>query len=239
MIFSLVVDDCVAQKILDFKMRKFASFDEIQKILQYYKKNPLFSNTELLRSYYGDNQLTWVLSQASLLYRDISSIEELAMKTTYKIILTLDKKDGFPYVNVSQSRIENYFCSSFRKEESRDNAILHFKALLKNAKYIIFYDRFLKDAQEAFKGFAQKCFPQKRFNIHINNFDVCGNLCSEIKNICKDWSISSINQKYEEKYSRLHDRYIVIDNKLEIILTSGIEHLMRNDRDFTYILNPL
>lgn len=239
--FSLVVDDCVGQKMLDFKNGISASFDEIQKILQYYKRNPLFSNINLLREYYGDNQMTWILSQDSRLYENSPSIEELAKKTAYKIILTLDKKDGFPYVNVNQSKIENRFCSSFEKEESRESAILHFKALLEDAGYIIFYDRFLKEknVQEAFKDFAQECLPKKRLNVHIDSFYGWQHFGSEIKNICNQWSISLISQVYKERYSDLHDRYMIIDGKLEIILTSGIEYLMCDNKDFTYIINDI
>lgn len=240
--FSLVVDDCVAQRIFDFKNGISTSFNEFQKILQYYKRNPLFSNLEFLREYYGDNQITWILSQDSRLYENSPYVEELAKKTAYKIILTLDRKDGFPYVNVNQSKIENRFCSSFIKQENRENAILHFRSLLENAKYIIFYDRFLirENVQEAFKEFAQKCFPQKELKIHIDYFKNWKEFSQNIKkNICKDWSISLFDNRYKNIYSDLHDRYIIIDNKLEIILTSGIEHLIRNDRDFTYIINDI
>lgn len=240
--FSLVVDDYVAQRMLDFKNGISTSFNEFQKILQYYKRNPLFSNIEFLREYYGDNQMTWILSQGGRLYENSPCIEELAKKTAYKIILTLDREDGFPYVNVNQSKIENRFCSSFEKKEDRESAILHFKALLENASYIIFYDPYLSqpNIQEAFKTFAQECFPQKRLNIHIDNFHGWKKFGREIKSIYSNWSISLINhQEYKEKYSDLHDRYMIIDGKLEIILTSGIEYLMCDNKDFTYIINDI
>lgn len=239
--FSLVVDDCIAKKMIEFRNGEFTYFNEIQKILQYYKRNPLFSNIKFLREYYGDNQMTWILSQADRMYENSPSIEELAKKTIYKIILTLDREDGFPYVNVNQSKIENRFCSSFEKEESRESAILHFKALLEKANYVIFYDPHLdkENVQEAFKTFAQRCFPQKRLNIHIDSFHGWQHFGSEIKNIYNQWSISLIRQPYKERYLDLHDRYIIIDGKIEVILTSGIEYLMDNNKDFTYIINDI
>lgn len=241
--FSLVVDDCIARKILDFRQKIFTDLtdlDEIQKILQYYKSNPLFSNIDDLKRYYGEDLITSILSQNSRLYADNPSIEELAKKTIYKIILTLDQ-DNFPYVNVNQSKIKNSFCSTFRKTESRNNAISHFKALLENANFVIFYDRFLyqENIQEAFEAFAKECFPQQSLNIHIHDFSNWKDFGSRIKRLCRNWSVSLLNTQNESRYSNLHDRYIIIDDKLEIILTSGIEHLMHENKDFTYVLNLL
>lgn len=35
----------------------------------------------------------------------------------------------------------------------------------------------------------------------------------------------------------IHDRYIIIDDKISINLTSGLEYLFKNDKDFTYIIS--
>ena len=37
-------------------------------------------------------------------------------------------------------------------------------------------------------------------------------------------------------FLNLHDRYLIIDNKIEIILTSGFDYLFDNSKDFTYIV---
>ncbi|EJH2022155.1 hypothetical protein NCV10_001948, partial [Campylobacter jejuni] len=42
-----------------------------------------------------------------------------------------------------------------------------------------------------------------------------------------------------EKYDYLHDRYIIVDKKIQIILTSGIDNLMNIKKDFTYIIREL
>ena len=36
-----------------------------------------------------------------------------------------------------------------------------------------------------------------------------------------------------------HDRYLVVDDKIEIILTSGFDYLIRNEKEFTYIVRPV
>lgn len=36
-----------------------------------------------------------------------------------------------------------------------------------------------------------------------------------------------------------HDRYLVLDDKLEIILTSGFDYLVKTEKEFTYIVRPV
>lgn len=104
--FSLVLDEEIAQKLCLFKQDKTQNLSEIQKILQYYKPNPLFPTKELLAQYYDGSLTTPLLSTYSSLYHNNPSPQELIHKTTYKIILML-KQDGFPYVNINNSKIQN------------------------------------------------------------------------------------------------------------------------------------
>lgn len=43
-------------------------------------------------------------------------------------------------------------------------------------------------------------------------------------------------QEFDE---RKHDRYIDIDGKIEILLSSGFDHLALNDKDFAYVIRPV
>lgn len=45
--------------------------------------------------------------------------------------------------------------------------------------------------------------------------------------------------KINKNYNELHDRYIIVDKKIQIILTSGIDYLMDTSKDFTYIIQKL
>ena len=42
--------------------------------------------------------------------------------------------------------------------------------------------------------------------------------------------------EYRQEY---HDRYLVLDDKLEIILTSGFDYLVKTEKEFTYIVRPV
>ncbi|EAI7213246.1 hypothetical protein CKW86_08890, partial [Campylobacter jejuni] len=66
------------------------------------------------------------------------------------------------------------------------------------------------------------------------------NLCSNLKNIYKEWLVvENKDTEINEKYDYLHDRYIIVDKKIQIILTSGIDNLMNIKKDFTYIIREL
>jgi hypothetical protein len=53
------------------------------------------------------------------------------------------------------------------------------------------------------------------------------------KNICKDWIIK---EDRRNTYKNYHDRYLLIDNQIEIILTSGFDYLFDENKEFTYIV---
>ena len=54
-----------------------------------------------------------------------------------------------------------------------------------------------------------------------------------LKNICKDWIIK---EDKRNTYKNYHDRYLLIDDKIEIILTSGFDYLFDENKEFTYIV---
>lgn len=62
-------------------------------------------------------------------------------------------------------------------------------------------------------------------------------LRSDLKNFCQEWTIKeNHNGEINDNFDNLHDRYIVIDNQVQIILTSGIDYLMDKQKDFTYLI---
>ena len=45
--------------------------------------------------------------------------------------------------------------------------------------------------------------------------------------------------KKETREQKLHDRFIDIDDKIEIILTSGFDHLANTKGDFAYVVRAI
>ncbi|EFL6826790.1 hypothetical protein HIY13_000819, partial [Campylobacter coli] len=64
-------------------------------------------------------------------------------------------------------------------------------------------------------------------------------LIDNLKEISNSWKIEENKDHKNKTYIWLHDRYIIADNKIQIILTSGIDNLMKIEKDFTYIIREL
>ena len=55
---------------------------------------------------------------------------------------------------------------------------------------------------------------------------------SVLKEYCEKWTF------IDRTLPEYHDRYLVVDDKLEIILTSGFDYLIKTEKEFTYIVRP-
>ncbi len=238
--FTMVLEDSLAEELCNFKNKKECDIKIIERILYYYKQYVLLRK-EYMKRYYDSETLKSILGQkTSLEYSD--DLECLSKNTIYKIILS-EKQYNFPYVNIFEDKIENNFTASFIKNEDRKKAKEHLKALFLNANYLFVYDKFINKNQKQFIKFAKECFPRKELNIFFpieNGMKFPKKLCSKLENIYKEWSVvENIDDEINKKYDYLHDRYIIVDKKIQIILTSGIDNLMKIKKDFTYIIREL
>ncbi|MFK5970661.1 MAG: hypothetical protein QM487_11155, partial [Candidatus Marithrix sp.] len=81
-----------------------------------------------------------------------------------------------------------------------------------------------------------KIFPEKKLTIIFyknKNKQPSQKKISELTNRCKGWTVK---EDTKCTYDDCHDRYLLIDNQIEIILTSGFDYLFDKDKDFTYIV---
>lgn len=162
-------------------------------------------------------------------------------RNSYKIILTRNpQKTGFPYVNILEDypALENNYSASYERSESRDFAISHIAALCRNAKEVKIYDSYIsKDHATPYEDnieLLKKLLPNKKLKIvhskHLSTEDI-----TKLQQHCSQWEFENPGNM-ENK----HDRYLIIDDKIEIILTSGYERLANansSDKgDITYIV---
>nr|WP_158305105.1 hypothetical protein [Helicobacter felis] len=91
--------------------------------------------------------------------------------------------------------------------------------------------------QDTFKKFATELLPKRELRIYLS----IGNdpkdpreqsLITDLKQICEDWTIT----KNTTQYQKTHDRYILIEDTMEVILTSGIDYLYDENKDFSYLV---
>lgn len=230
MVFSMCCEDDLLQEFIKFKHGESVNNDTIEKFLHYYKPKILPTSKQI--DILGDDLKSKLVSSGHI-YDDLS---KALSKTIYKICLSNTKND-FPYVNINGDEIENNLTGTF-KSSSRDKAIAHIKALLENANYIVIYDKFISSNFISFENFIRQCIPKKQLTLEcfgLNQYQK-----TTIKQIHNSYTIKDYSANNISPYQNgFHDRYILIDQKVEIILTSGIDYLINNENDFTYIIRKL
>ena len=234
----MVLEDNLAEELCNFKNHENYDNKIIERILHYYKP-PILLSKKYLKKYYDESTLTSIAGANSHINFN-EPVEQLIYKTLYKIILSKEK-NGFPYVNIHNDKIENNLTATFTKQEDREKAKKHFEALFQSAERLFIYDKYLYNNQNSFKEFAGECFPKRRLKIsylsHFTDPTCSQKFCENLKTVCADWEVEENNDKnINTNYNNLHDRYIIIDENIQIILTSGIDHLINNKKDFTYII---
>jgi len=173
-------------------------------------------------------------------YRD-HDLETLADETEFKCILSSSKCD-FPYINIYDDKIKTTLGGTFFHTENREKAKRHINKLCRKARNITIFDKYL--TEEDARNLCQ-LFPKERnLTIHIHNKNIEDKgvpvygyqaIAKIFNNADKQWEVEG----QELLVNSHHDRYIVIDDSLAIVLTSGVANLFSNDRDFTYVITPI
>ena len=227
----LVLSDDLLALYLDFKQGKEVNNYKIQALLNYYHA-PHLTNTEQLQQIGYSENYPLVAELAANGYIS-QTLEQLAQKTRYKVILNTKRTD-FPYVNIldnKQEVLENNFSLTLQAGENRDKAIALIKSLCQDANYILIKDRYFCNNWNDTKQLFEQIIPHKKLTL-IHNDDLRSKQ-SEIKKICNDWKIKP---ERKQVFIKAHDRYLLINNDIEIILSSGFQYLFSNDKDFTCII---
>ncbi|GAW87832.1 conserved hypothetical protein [Bathymodiolus platifrons methanotrophic gill symbiont] len=225
--YSLVLSDDLLQLFLNFKNGKVNNPNLVEKFLNYYHVPHLTCVDQLKRIGNEDTALLQLLASQGYIAQ---SLEYLVTKTRYKLILNTEKYD-YPYVNIDQDKVEKNFTLTFGIGENRDKAIQLITALCLDAKFILIFDRYFCERWNNTKNLFQKVIPHK--NITLLHDDHLTNKTSEIKKINRTWTIKCDKKKI---FRNAHDRYLLIDNKIEIILSSGFDNLFSTNKDLTCVI---
>ncbi|WP_221254310.1 MIT C-terminal domain-containing protein [Campylobacter sp. 19-13652] len=235
----MMLEDNLLECYLKFKNGECDDVDTINRILHYIKTPILFTKSQLSKV---DTALQKSILSSLGNYRIKDNIEEAAKDTVFKVILS-DTKDYFPYVNIKNDIIENNFTATFKQNMNRNKAKLHLKSLFESCNEILIRDPYLlyNNVFDSMLNFAQEIFNDKELKVYFsfnkrNKQKSFRELKEEFNKINQNWEIK---EDKNNTYSASHDRYILIDRKIEIILTSGIEHLYDLEKDFTYIIRLL
>lgn len=225
--YSLVLSDELLSEY--YKFTSNSNFDRnlIEKLFNYYKPTYITNKAQLERiNHTSDKNLVSSLIKSGLKNQ---TLEELASKTKYKIILSTDRND-YPYVNINDDNIEKNFTGTFLRNESRDKAIKHIKALCKEAeKFIIVYDKYFNEKDDNADTLIN-LLPKHKLEIIYQLDTFSQEQKDKLQKACPTWTLR------DENFQDCHDRYLIIDNKVEIILTSGFWYLNNLSKEITYIV---
>lgn len=238
---NVVLDDDLYKEYHAYKNStdgKGFSKDKISKILRF-SGNEVLTNQKQWERLSLDLKTPLGVSISKMADKN-ASLEDLALKTNYKIILTDDKaKDKFPYVNIDGDEIDVVLGGFVMKNKPRDKAIKHLTALCRDARNITVYDKYFSKEGRITGNVdtLTAILPNARvLNIKYHK-DTSGEP-PHISDDCKTAiSAKGITWNFiDAVLPEHHDRYLVIDDKLEIILTSGFDNLGNIDKEITYIV---
>lgn len=229
---SFALSDKLCKEYLLYKEQK-AGFDKniINKLLRYHSGNEFIFSVAQIEAV-GANiteNLKIGLRKSRL---GVGRPEDLVNKTEYKLILTDDKSD-YPYVNIHCDNIETCLTGCFYQKDNRVKAIEHLKTLCKDASKITVYDKFLSENNSYLV--LKDIIPNKKIDINYVSAHLNEESINDLKSTLNECNFKQIR----DTDTQHHDRYIVIDDKKEIILTSGFEYLKENKKEIAYIVRHI
>ena len=227
--YSFVLSDTLYKQYYLFKEHQDYDKDIIMHLLKF-RCGEFLTNTKQLDDIGIGESVSKELYK-SLKYARLTTqtLEELAGKTDYKLILCNDRTD-YPYVNIMSDKISCNITGCFYRNIPRDKAVLHIKALCREAKMICLYDQYLNRSTDALK----LILPNKKVELIYHSKHLDMNDIADLQKYNSLWTFIS-----NDSLLTHHDRYVVIDNRMEIILSSGFKYLESTMKELTYVIRPI
>lgn len=234
--YSFALEDNLFEEYHRFMNPGSGEYDKniIKKLLSFHIYPFIFNLAQAKRT--GITLSSPVSMQLHHTRYSIASLEQLADYTEFHCVLSTTKSD-FPYINIFTDKIRTSVSGTFFSTENRDKAKAHIAKLCKSADTITIHDKYLSTSEA---NQLTRILPtEKKLTIVIHNKNIDGYdhqaIKSTLQNACPHWQIL----EQELLVNSHHDRYLVIDDKTAIILTSGFSNLFSTVKDFTYIVVPI
>ncbi|EFJ9879260.1 hypothetical protein BHK23_002879 [Escherichia coli] len=172
------------------------------------------------------------------------SLEELALKSVFKVILTNDSLKKLPYVHYKDGMINNHVTIKIDANDSRDDLKTYLEILCRGARKVIICDNYFAENWDNTKSLFYSILPRTELlieyaetpeNLHVslNSSKITTHF---VQSIYAHWSVQ---QTLYSKYINCHDRYLLIEmpnHKIEILLSSGFDHIWkRNPKELTCV----
>ena len=224
--YSVALEDNLYAAFHAFKHREPHDTQMVEKLLHLYKPPHITNVSQLARLCIEDAPLEMQLVQSGFLNQ---TPEELASKTIYKVLLS-DCGNEFPRVNINGDQLQNNYTLTCKPGESRKKALAHIRALLKDTKDVLICDKYMMGNWDLSKKLFD-FFPKQELSIYFA-YELDKQYKAEIKKLLGKSKLKSL---LRNPYRNLHDRYLLIDRKMEIVITSGIDYLFDDTKECTLV----
>lgn len=222
------LDDELAKLYHDFKRGKEVSAELVESFLRYYLPKHKTNLAQAKRIEITDSSMLSQLANSSDKNLDL---KELSESTLYKYILSANN-DSFPYRSIRNKNFTTEVMYSFDKSETREELLKHLKNLFKHAQNIVVSDSYLATKPREVKLFYT-LFGNAPCNLWLVHDYQSQSYVSEIKKLKPNLKVK---QDSRSGYTNLHDRYVLIDSKIELIISSGIDYLFDKSKECTVIM---
>lgn len=228
---GMVLDHSLFVEYCKYQRNEAHNRSLVNKIMSYYH-NGFLTNV----GQYAHNGIPIKRNTKSMLANNgltTQSLEELATLTTYKIILT-EGQTHFPFVNINEGRFNPAITTFYKGDEERTAAADYLKNLCKGArKSILLYDKFIKSAGNL-ADLLRYIIPNKQIQLIVpfNKVDDdCRKAIKETHDKLFFVDLGAVPQH--------HDRYLIVDESIEVVLTSGFEYLQNQRKEISLVIRPV
>lgn len=247
----IVLEKEILEEFLKFFLHKDYDNSIIKNLLNHFKPFVVTKTQlkELLKKLMGENNplIQRLITNSSGFWTPVICDKELYSDDFYKELLEQSKfkilltKNAISLNTLDCHKIcikndaTHFFAKKFDSGSNRDKAQKHIISLMKNANKITIIDRFLY--KENIINNLINWFTANHLN-HEIEFTLKGQKSQLSRNtITSRFNNEGYNVTCKLINDTTHDRYIIIDDKISINLTSGLENLFNTKKDFTYIIS--
>jgi len=180
--------------------------------------------------------------QPSLIISANSDVElaVLAQDTFFKLVITCnDTQRAPPFFNLTHSPIRRLYSITCLHNQSRDYLVAQLKVVMRNADKILICDKYFSENTRNNKFFD--LLPSKKLTIeYVQNAprDRYSNANFIDDNIRAASGWTKV-QNRDPRFQQSHDRYLIVDDKLEIMLSSGYDYLWNQAKEITCVFREL
>jgi hypothetical protein len=222
MIYGCVLDDSLLKEFWAFQRGNSYNAAVVEKLLRLYHPPYLSCNRQLVNCGIDDEDLKQGLMATGYVNQ---TLEELSQETLYKVVLTDQASDPskgyFNIADSSSNKLGKYYSLTAKKNEPRTHLHDYLRKLLIDANNVILCDQYFDENFSRTKALFSLMPTTATTNVYFVH-----SLQSKTQQLLKSSFHHICYKKYGGRdFDNLHDRYIVIDKRIEVIITSGIDHL--------------